>query len=470
MLVLESYVYEYNQDPRYAKFTCTDKDKSNQMALSIRDNLDVDIMCDGNNWQYRLEDYFHGDCSIDPASPLPRCQSTNKILCVNCPPSDLICSYQATVLNPLSSYGPLQGRPSTWNSWIALGSEELCFTEYFEGRTVYAPHGVRNAVFFQMKQVLFVPLTVPAIMDVNAWAVSSTALAVTVSLDGFPPGGKVYCAFVETNRFVFTSVDQIKLLAIQKAFQQEFYINRKSHNVTLTLDGLIPRVQYEVWCLAEDASGNSPSLTTVSPYMRKVFTLCCRSIVFTNAPSSVYGDSFLYDGVLNSMLYVFSYSIGLSPGATIEVVPLLFFASNGSLTTGVRASPTSLVFKNGDKITTSYIGSFILDGIAGTYLLKLNLVATNAIKSKCLTIVIFKLYDNSKMYFSSLSDSYDPAQITVKLVLDDTNPSDPKIASVTFSDSGSSAVMVFDSATDLGLGYLTSIGLRDVKTPALIST
>ena len=91
------------------------------------------------------------------------------------------------------------------------------------------------------------------------------------------------------------------------------YNEFKHLDFVVDIKNLIPRTEVNVFCAAELQNGFMVDLTTVKENKMTVITECCRLIIVTNSPSSVFADVQRYQNSPKST-YVFSYTFEGVPG------------------------------------------------------------------------------------------------------------------------------------------------------------
>jgi len=172
-------------------------------------------------------------------------------------------------------------------------------------------------------------------------------------------------------------------------------------------------------------------------------TSCCRTISYVNAPLFVYENLDSYKGVSNTDLYVYTYSIQISPGGTFSVFPIVFVGGTLNITNDAVVSPTSSTFSNTKSQLRSFLGSFIITGTPGTYRILFSL--TGGISKDR------SIYDLTRgINVSILPDLYDPPF--------------PTLQSARFGNSGSTISVLFDSPTDQAAHYSSTL---KTKIPSL---
>ena len=219
---------------------------------------------------------------------------------------------------------------------------------------------------------------------------------------------------------IVTSVNQVIL-----ASSTDTYLVGSSSK-TVVIGGLKELTTYNTYCYLRNILGFSSSLSDMLATKRVVTTACCRTIAFTNSPSTVYGDGAAQYSSGQTLQYHFVFSLSSAPSSTVTVEPKLFQQNGTALSTNyISVLPASLVFTT---TSTALTGSFILKGseyAKGSFVIRLAL--------------------------SGLSGSqYDTISTPVTVISSFTAAPAPKLVASRFEDSGGSIFIYFDSATDKG--------------------
>eukprot|EP01041_Mallomonas_annulata_P002535 gene2535-4943_t len=231
--------------------------------------------------------------------------------------------------------------------------------------------------------------------------------------------GRVYCAAT----FNEVQIDNIRLIKSSDYYTEvvtDIYAN-------ITIQSLIPTTIYDVYCFTEDFSGNPTILSDVLQTGNTIQTQCCRSVLFTNNPSFVYGNLEEYNTADSSpSQYIFEYELAAAPDKFIIVTPILRYISNGKIASNIKITPPSNRFDSTVRADIiDLTGQFIISGAAGMYSLLLNITGENA-------------------------DVYIGDNATVQVLSSEKPPPAPQMTLVRFASSGSSAVVLFDSPTNTG--------------------
>ena len=303
------------------------------------------------------------------------------------------------------------------NRSVVIGAKIPCYV-----------HGyiVKSSASIGIHQKPVVAKTVPEVINITVAAGRTNATA-DITLLGYPPGGNIYCAAVATNIRKSTVKSFSQLINVPDVVSLSFMLLNSSSilKYSLTMTGLVPVLSYDVMCALQDSLGNTGPFQSVIDSLVTVNTTCCRSIFFSNAPSSVYGDAKKYiegNAPAATSSYVFSYYLDYVPDASVTVSPVFSFGATPVTT--LKASPQSQTFMSA--MTISQLkGSFILNGKAGVYSLRLVMSGPSA-----------------AMYYP-LSDAL---QITV--LSSSAPPPPPTLVNIVFSNNGAKAFVYFNSETD----------------------
>ena len=277
------------------------------------------------------------------------------------------------------------------------------------------------AAVLMIAQIPIVRATVPVVQSLTVVPGSERA-TVTVRVSGATTG-LVYCAALRRG-FTPASVNAIK----SKKFSGIISTISSNSSATVTVAGLVPVTDYDVYCYAEDLSGNGGLLSSTLGSMVGLTTLCCKLVTFSSAPPAVYSDPSVYFNTsaasgASSSSYTYSYQLSASPSKQI-VVNIVLKYINGTVSSTVYALPPSLSYSNAS-FSVALIGNFILSGQPGAYLVTLDVQGDSA-------------------------NEYQTASVQVRLMDKSSLPSVPRFLSVVFSHTGATAVASFDSATDHG--------------------
>ena len=193
---------------------------------------------------------------------------------------------------------------------------------------------------------------------------------------------------------------------------------------------LLASTDYYTYCYVETIAYKGSTLSQTLNTYRKIRTTCCKQIDFTNAPSTIYGDTHAYIFGTDSKQYVYSYSLSSPPTSMIDICPILY-NSVGQLVNAsyVLFRPSSFTFEPNSTVLTS---NFVIQDIGGT--LNGNYMLSLSTK------------DNSKSFAE-----YRFPKIVIDILSNrDHSLPPPKVKDAKFSDTGSAIQITFDSPTNLG--------------------
>jgi len=146
-IYVEAFLFEYGVHAIQRDVNCSDATISGKIVQAMKTNVDIDIYCQGNRWQYLVESTFYA------ASKIQLLDYSSRILCVNC-------------VRPMSCI-------SSSKKAFVVGSDELCFTGVAPNE-----YAVRVGMNLQIQVQVYVPPTVPVISHVNTTAGSTSLTAV----------------------------------------------------------------------------------------------------------------------------------------------------------------------------------------------------------------------------------------------------------------------------------------------------
>ena len=252
---------------------------------------------------------------------------------------------------------------------------------------------------------------------------SKTAVTLTASLDSNAVyAGTVYCGIFAASAAAPTGLTRIS----SQGFYASYASNVRTASVTVT--GLIPLTSYVAYCYVRTTQGYESTLSDALSTKVSLTTSCCKTVGFTNAPTSIYSDSSKYTASTSKNTYSFSLSLDYAPSVSLSVSPVLTYVTSGKSVpaTWLRSSTSSISFTSSSQSLTS---SFILVAanktVSGTYSLSLSLSGDSAAE-------------------------YNTSSVTVKMLSSYDMPATPTLKTLVFGDSGADAYLVFDSSTNLG--------------------
>ena len=233
----------------------------------------------------------------------------------------------------------------------------------------------------------------------------------------------LYCA-VYLNGFSPTSIGSVKAASRDGVVSRGASLSMPSGQrypmvVPMAIKGLDAIQAYSIFCYAETSSGEGQALPAVIKTRVTANTTCCKSIVFTNAPTSVYSNVSTY-GQSSRSLFVFTYTLSSAPVGILQVTPLIYLG--GVLDTSIVATPASTTFSSTSPLT----GQFYLSASPAT----------------AATLKISLLLDgtNPRHYISPST--------TVQLLSESSILPAPVLVTSRLTNSDMSFLITFDSLTD----------------------
>jgi hypothetical protein len=228
--------------------------------------------------------------------------------------------------------------------------------------------------------------------------------------------GKISCAALKANTSL-SSANAVKQYGVTET------VLDASKMVKVTIDGLSPSTEYDVYCYTEDFSSHAMTYAAVLETKRSISTKCCRGIDFT----TTYGKISEYSSSSTTSDSVFTFTLDSTPlrltTITVSATELMGYTCEYNVSgtsQSAKVYPSSYTFSPS---SLSLSGSFIVRGTAGCY--KLTAAAN---------------------YGSSFSNSSTVLYIRSSTVA----PDPPELASAYFSDDGTKIIMNLDSASDRG--------------------
>ena len=390
--------YSVNQ----LKFTCDDSQVADSIVKNLVYKRAEPVVCNGIGQQ--MDVYWTSD--------------VNQNLCV----SEYDCF---TIEEPFCySYSSVQVVPS-----VTCSSQQ---------------HKVASRVIIYMEEVA--AKTVPQIKDIDVLP-SSTEVRVRVDV-AIPSGlflGRVYCAaFTEAS--ILTSAQEVANHENTVFFSlNSTTSNRTLNDQELIIDGLIPVVNYSVYCFGEDLEvdiDGGSTLTEVLNSRVDFTTACCRPIT-TTFPSSVIitltSTSFSAD-TYELDQFLFSFEIPHLPtetSGTLVIVPT-FRNEIDVITNAVVASPA--IFNVSSSSARKY--SFVIaSSTVGIYSVTLSLSGNEAFK-----------YEASPVPFEVVNEA----------------PTPPVLSEGLFNRAGK-LFLYFDTPTDRGKSVYPSISSALFKCSLLFN-
>ena len=200
--------------------------------------------------------------------------------------------------------------------------------------------------------------------------------------------------------------------------------------VQIEVDNLLASTDYYTYCYVKTIAYTGSTLSQTLNTYHKVRTTCCKEIEFTNAPSTVYGDTRNYIFGTDPKQYVYSYSLSSPPSSMIDIYPMLYDSKGQSLNASyVLFRPDSFTFGPNSIVLSS---NFVIQDIGGTlhgnYMLALS------------------TEDNGK----SSAEYRFPKRLVIDILSSNDPLPPPKVKDAKFSNTGSTVEITFDSPTNLG--------------------
>ena len=310
------------------------------------------------------------------------------------------------------------------NGTFSLPSYDFCSNWEWDNRIT--KHAV--ALIFEAQER--VKFTVPSIEEIILLPRKNSILvsAYTYSRGG----GTLYCnAF---NTLTVTDESSITRSVLRTKGYAAPILERQGDaplQVNITISELTSASEYAVYCHVEDTSGNMASVDDLMETRRVATTRCCRKIQFTQVSKYLTKSS-----SLESVL--FAYKIPSFPeiGLAVSVTPFLSRDLNGF--ENINVMPKSFTFTDSNRNL----------GRVRVFALSAPLSVTNGIYQ--LRLNVSEQADNSQLQHRY--EAPDPIEIEV---IGGSSPFPPPLmSSATFSNSGQSVLVCFDSATDYGVEEL----------------
>lgn len=307
---------------------------------------------------------------------------------------------------------------------------------------------VKYAGVIQIASEEVIPDSVPLFNITNIVASNFSAdVVLNVTTSGY--GGSTYCAAV-LNTTELTSVATIILENFIASSPSELIISPGRETQSITVNGLSAETAYAMYCYTEDSYGNGLDLETVVSSRVSFTTGCCRSIVFSNVPESVTGNVTQYSNA-EADTYTIRYVLSSLFETNAIVTPIVldesgsilsrsnerrlsttswaagfqrsFIRKTAELDVYVDVLPSSITFSSGD---TNLEGAFIISASVGL--------------SSNITIVMNVTTDDGSTYLTPSTN--------MQVVNLADNPAPPSILRASFSSTGASVSVLFDSSFD----------------------
>ena len=251
----------------------------------------------------------------------------------------------------------------------------------------------------------------------NVTSQSSSKTNVTISLK-LSDAGKVSCG-------IFDLLDTVSISLINRQGKQ-LIMQSKDQVQLLLFTGLQPATGYEIFCFTTSKDKMVMELATVKQNKISMNTTCCKVASLTSLVSSVSSkDS---SGVYNAL----SFTLNSRP---LESVIFTFFAViNSTLSTGksTQLTPGTVTYSASSDTSVIYISvsSVVMEAALNASSIEFNVLISGPSASQ---------YEIQY-----------PRGNVVKYIQANSEPPAPYIVSVSFSSSGQSLIVTFNSDTDMG--------------------
>ena len=289
-----------------------------------------------------------------------------------------------------------------------------------------SPRGPKMWAILTIASQLVTANTVPSIAKLDL-VMRQNSADILVKLDPPNLSGRVYCA-PYLNGLSPASTSAVKASGSFSSLSES---NGAELRTTVRVYGLLALTTYDFYCLTEDLLGNSASLFSVLATRVTNKTICCRKIIFSNAPSLIYSNR--SDYIASSPdTYSYTYYLTALPdeSTSITITPVLYLS--GQKVSNAVIRPTYAVF-DANSDPTLLFSSFIISGVfEGRYSLNLSLSGSASLQ-----------YSGSQCTLVVLPSS------TASLPV-------PELSFAVFANSGRSVSIFFDSATDQARRYKLS--------------
>ena len=340
---------------------CSDVNAIDAIITSLNEAGDIEIECNGRSWRVYT------------------CSAGAPVLCIDCTND---CSESACPGNRLTAVDVCQDDcPLQQTSSFA-------------------------AILFGFEEVVLYPLFQSPLL------LNSTSSEISISYN-VSRVGIIYCAAVSS----FSSLAVTSTTTIRQNGLSQVIID-PSEIGTLTIRGLQPDTNHNVYCFTSDLSDNNMPFDVAGLYTSSIATECCREINFITA-----NDTELVPGQLSSFEFVFQLNAVPVEATTVSVVVSQYDCSRASgSSTLPTVSPSSITFATRQ---ADVQGRFRVTGGSGCY--RFDVAETSA---------GLVSYDSATL-FSVILD----AAIT---------PRPPRLSAGTFSADGRRITVDIDSNSDRG--------------------
>ena len=283
--------------------------------------------------------------------------------------------------------------------------------------TVVGPSSPRPSSLSTINIKPSIPMITSITLLPSSHNVSLTVIMATAS----DTAGALFCIAMSKGKSP-TSIDAVK----SGGTMRQYLTSTKP--ITIVIPGLLALASYKAYCYFELSDGSGSAYADMISMSRAFSTSCCREVLFSNAPKSVYGDVSLYSQSANNDLsnYVFSYYLESAPSkGSIVITPLITLANGNVSNYSPLSVPSSLEF----------LSSYTSSRLKGQFYL-------SAAKSTSGTFLI------SLVVSGDDSGNFTTASRKVNVLSISQPLSPPALVSCIFDSSGGFFTVNFDKATD----------------------
>jgi hypothetical protein len=226
---------------------------------------------------------------------------------------------------------------------------------------------VKIAGYLRLSSTLRPISTVPKNLVLTVNSTSSSTLTIDINVTVSSPGATIYCAAVDRDATTVVDGTTIKLadeFIINLATSNEFDVTYVQYTFPQSPSTLVASTDYDVYCYGEDSFGNGMESVDILATKVQASTDCCRDVLFTNVPRSLYTDpitKYLSSRAADN-LYNFIFKLDAIPDSDLTVTPVLK-DSGGVEVTSVSILPASFTFNSGQKLV-EMSSRFVLFGDA----------------------------------------------------------------------------------------------------------
>jgi len=362
--------------------TCSNATLSNEFIVAIKTGSSISMVCDDHEWNY-----------------------DNERVCVDCDPADPCTSGNVlAVIPPSSSCAPA-----------------------LSGRAAAALHVTFEVIY---------PADIPGLNEVSASS-TKTTITVATNVTAFTTGGTLFCA-----AFAFANADITISNGLIKQDGVSTFVQTSSDNEVLiveqTISNLIPIQLYTVYCYTESIERIGITFDEVEAKSQLIFTQCCRSVAFTNAPNFVYNEVAQYSSADASSKYVFSYVLA-APDYDVDITPLLLKNTSGNVENISGLSQGLVTYLPDSDLTSSFVLSAVSD-----------LTNTDTSIGALVSYMIdFEIGGDDAFM-------YDAPRIELVVGNGESEPPTPVFTTGIIAGTGATATLTFDSETDKAVTITSS--------------